>query len=200
MTEQIAQIAGADWEQRILQLAGRRYSLRLESCYWEALEAIAQRRRSRLNRLVAEVAGKRASGVNLASALRVLCIEELRRAALSRRLAAERTSVLALAQSAPAPALLLDAAQQIIAVNDAFLAWVGTTEDKLLGEPLLRYFRFKLARPFGLLWAGLGRDWTTPEVGRIVNIAPGRVLAANARLTPIVAGRGRPLCLVWLLK
>jgi predicted DNA-binding ribbon-helix-helix protein len=200
MAEQVAQIAGTGWEQRILQLAGRRYSLRLESCYWEALAAIAKRRRLRLNRLVAEVAGKRASGVNLASALRVLCIEELRRAALSRQLAAERTSVLALAQSAPAPALLLDAAQQIIAVNDAFLAWLGTTQEALLGEPLLRHFRLKLARPFGLLWSELGRGWTTPEAGRIVNIEPGRVLAANARLTPIIAGRGRPLCLIWLLK
>jgi predicted DNA-binding ribbon-helix-helix protein len=191
---------GAEWEQRILQLAGRRYSLRLEACYWEALEAIARRRRQRLNHLVAEMAQSRAPGANLASALRVLCIEELGRADLARQLAAERTSVLALVQSAPAPGLLLDAGQRIIAVNAAFAQWVGMDHDRLLGEPALRHFRFRTEPQFAVLWAGLGREWTEPHAARIVNIEPGRVLAANARLVPVITGRVRPLCLAWVLK
>ncbi len=191
---------GSEWEQRILQLAGRRYSLRLEACYWQALEAISRRRRQRLNRLVAEMAQQRAPGVNLASALRVLCVEELGRADLARQLAAERTSVLALVQSAPAPGLLLDAGQRIIALNSAFAQWVGMDQERLLGEPALRHFRFRAEPQFAVLWAGLGREWTEPHAARIVNIEPGRVLASNVRLVPVIAGRGRPLCLAWVLK
>jgi len=191
---------GAAWEQRILQLAGRRYSLRLEACYWQALEAISRRRRQRLNQLVAETARLRAPGANLASALRVLCVEELGRADLARQLSAERTSLLALVQSAPAPGLLLDAGQRIVALNGAFAQWVGMEESQLLGESALRHFRFRSEPQFAVLWAGLGREWTEPHAARLVNIAPGRVLASNARLVPVIAGRGRPLCLVWVLK
>jgi predicted DNA-binding ribbon-helix-helix protein len=204
MSEQIiAQRAappGAAWEQRILQFAGRRYSLRLESCYWQALEAIARSRRQRLNHLVADLAKTRAPGANLASSLRVLCVEELGRADLARQLSVERTSLLALVQSAPTPGLLLDAGQHIVALNAAFAQWVGMAEDQLLNEPALRHFRFRSLPQFAVLWTGLGDEWTEPHAVRIVNIAPGRVLAANARLVPVVAGRGKPLCLVWVLK
>jgi len=63
------------WEQRILQLDGKRYSLRLEHEFWAALEAIASRRKLRLNRLVAEIASRRSGDTNLSSLLRVFCLD-----------------------------------------------------------------------------------------------------------------------------
>jgi predicted DNA-binding ribbon-helix-helix protein len=197
---QVESSAAPAWEQRILQLAGRRYSLRLEPVFWEALAAIAERRRMRLNRLVAELAEHRGGEESLASHLRSFCLLEHRRAALARATPVERTSLMSLVESAPAPGALLDAAQRILTVNEAFAAWLGRPRRALDGEPLLRHFRLRGERPFEALWAGLGREWHLPEPQRIINIEPGRVLAANARLVPLVSGRGRPYCLLWLLR
>jgi len=192
---------GAAAEQRILQVNGRRYSLRLEGCFWAALETIAQDRGQRLNRLVADVAAQ-AEGANLASSLRVFCVEELRRAELARRIGADRTSLLALVHSAPAPGLLTDAGQRVLAANRGFLSWVGLPAGQLLDTPLLRHFRFRLGqgKTFEGLWAGLGHGWTEPADARLVNIEPGRVLAANARLVPVMAAPEAPYCLLWVLK
>lgn len=189
----------ASAEQRILQVDGRRYSLRLEQPFWDALEASAARRRTRLNRLVAQLAA-RLGGGNLASALRVHCLRELQRQVQSRALAADRTSLLALAASAPAPCLVLGHDQRIAAANGAFGAWLGRPSDEIVGDSVLQHFRFRGIHPFEELWRGLGRQWLLPEASRIINIEPGRVLAANATLVPVLMSRERPSCLVWVVK
>src|SRR6185312_4149587 len=81
------------WEQRILQVDGKRYSLRLEHEFWAALEAIAVRRKLRLNRLVAEIASRRCGETNLSSLLRVFCLGEMERATAGRSLVLEGASV-----------------------------------------------------------------------------------------------------------
>lgn len=187
-------------QQRILQVDGKRYSVRLEPDFWMALEASAERRRTRLNRLVAQLAQRLDDDGNLASALRVHCLRELRRLVQAKALAADRVSLLALAESAPAPCLVLGHDQRIIAANEAFGAWIGRSPDDLAGEPVLRHFRFRGARSFEELWRALGRQWLSPEASRIINIEPGRVLAANATLVPVLTGRERPSCLVWVMK
>lgn len=197
----VARSSGGRLQQRILQVAGRRYSLRLETCYWETLTAIAARRRQRLNRLVAEVAAL-AEDANLAARLRVFCLEESRQATRTREFAVERTSILGLIESAPIPALAVDANGGIIAVNAPFSTWLGTPAERLAGTPLLRHFRFhcRAGCTVDALWQELGGSWLTPESARMIHIAPGRVLAANARLAPAIVTRGRPLCVVWITK
>jgi|SRR5579883_1896862 len=192
---------GSRLQQRILQVAGRRYSLRLETCYWETLTAIAARRRQRLNRLVAEIAAL-AGGANLAARLRVFCLEESRQATQAREFAVDRTSVLDLIASAPIPALAVDANGRIIAVNAPFSAWLGTPVESMTGTPLFRHFRFHCRADCTaeMLWKELGGSWVTAESVRMIHIAPGRVLAANARLVPVIVTRGRPLCVVWVTK
>lgn len=74
-------VAASLWQQRVLQLDGKRYSLRLECAFWSALEAIARRRKLRLNRLVADIASGRPAESNLSSILRVYCLGEVERAA-----------------------------------------------------------------------------------------------------------------------
>lgn len=193
--------SGGRLQQRILQVAGRRYSLRLETCYWQTLTAIAAHRRQRLNRLVAEIAVL-AEEANLAARLRVFCLEESRQATQAREFAVERTSVLGLITSAPIPALAADASGRIIAVNAPLSAWLGTPAGPLTGTPLLRHFRFHCRAGCAVeaLWKELGGSWATAESTRMIHIAPGRVLAANARLVPVIVTRGRPLCVVWVTK
>ena len=193
--------SGGRLQQRILQVAGRRYSLRLETCYWETLTAIAARRRQRLNRLVAEIAAL-AEDANLAARLRVFCLEESRQATRAHEFAVDRTSVLGLIESAPMPALAVDASGRITTVNAAFSVWLSTAAESLAGTPLLRHFRFhcRAGCTVETLWKELGHSWVVAESARMIHIAPGRVLAANARLVPVVVTRGRPLCIVWVTK
>lgn len=188
-------LAPPPWEQRILQLDGRRYSLRLEHAFWSALEAIAARRKLRLNRLVAEVASRRPVDANLSSILRVFCLVEMERAAGSRSAAIDSAGAAALIESAPAPGLLLDAEQIVLAANDAFLRWSGIKRASLLRQKLAAHFSFQGA-------SSIEGPWTRPtheEQTRIVGIMPGRVVAAEASLVPVFSARGQGLWVVWVM-
>lgn len=183
------------WEQRILQLDGKRYSLRLEHEFWAALEAIALRRKLRLNRLVADIASQRAGDSNLSSLLRVFCLGEMERAAAGRSLALDDASIIALVEAAPSPGLLLDIDQLVLAANGAFFHWSGIKRGLLLQQKLAAHFRLQNASSFDDLWSQPIRE----EETRIVGIMPGRVLAADAKLVPMLSARGRRLCAVWVL-
>jgi predicted DNA-binding ribbon-helix-helix protein len=183
------------WEQRILQLDGKRYSLRLEHEFWAALEAIASRRKLRLNRLVAEIASHRSGESNLSSLLRVFCLGDIERGTVGRSLVLDSSSISALVNAAPAPALLIDTDQLVLAVNSAFLHWSGVKRALLLRQKLAACFRLQSASGFDGLWAGPTRE----EETRIIGIMPGRVLAADVRLVPVLSARGRRLCVVWVI-
>jgi predicted DNA-binding ribbon-helix-helix protein len=183
------------WEQRILQLDGKRYSLRLEHEFWAALEAIATRRKSRLNRLIADIASRRSSESNLSSQLRVFCLGEMERAAAGRPLAVDTAGLATLIESSPAPGLLIDADQFVLAANGAFLHWSGVGPALLLRQKLAVHFRLQSAISFEALWS----EPTREEEARIVGVMPGRVLEADAKLVPLLGARGRRLCAVWVV-
>jgi len=182
------------WEQRILQLDGKRYSLRLEHEFWAVLEAIALRRKLRLNRLVADIASHRSGEANLSSVLRVFCLGETERTTAGRPLALDSGSINALIEAAPAPGLLLDADQLVLAANGAFLHWSGVKRALLLWQKLAAHFRLESASSFDGLWSRPVRE----EETRIIGIMSGRVLAADAKLVPVLSARGRRLCVVWV--
>jgi predicted DNA-binding ribbon-helix-helix protein len=182
------------WEQRILQLDGRRYSLRLEHEFWAALEAIAAGRKLRLNRLVADIAARRSADGNLSSGLRVFCLRELERATAARSLAIDGAGIAALIEAAPAPGAVLGADQIVLAANPAFLRWSGAKRELLLRQKLAAHFRFADASRFDRLWSRPMREEST----RIVGVTPGRVLAAEVSLVPVQIARGRRLCVLWV--
>jgi len=183
------------WEQRILQLDGKRYSLRLEHEFWAALEAIASRRKFRLNRLIAEVAAHRSRATNLSSLLRVFCLGEMERGTAGRSPVFDSAGIRALMEAAPAPALLLDADQLILAANSAFLDWSGIKRALLLKQKLAVHFRLQSANSFEGLWTRPLRE----EETRITLSMPGRGLSAEAKLVPILGARGRRVCVLWVI-
>ena len=183
------------WEQRILQLDGKRYSLRLEHEFWTALETIASHRKLRLNRLVADLASHRSGEGNLSSLLRVFCLGEMERAPAGRSLALDSGSITALLEAAPAPGLLIDADQLVLAANGAFVHWSGVKRALLLRQKLAAHFRLQSASSFDGLWSRpIGEEET-----RVIGVMPGRVLAADAKLVPVLSARGRRLCVVWVM-
>lgn len=194
-TASVAQEPAPPWEQRILQLEGKRYSLRLEHEFWSALEAIAARRKLRLNRLVADVAARRPADANLSSVLRVFCLGEKERAAGSRSMSADGANIAALVEGAPAAGLVLDHEAIVLAANDAFLRWSGLQRAQLLGHRLGDRFTLQGASGFDSLWRVPARE----KKARIVGVMPGRVVAAEASFVPLPAARGRRLCVVWVM-
>ncbi len=188
----------APWEQRILQLDGKRYSLRLEHEFWAVLEQIAERRHLRLNRLIADIANKCPPESNLSSTLRVFCLTEIQRAGTTRGAGLDRGNVLALADSAPTPCLVIDADQTIIGINEAMLCWSNLARDALMDGKVTDHFRFQTDGDAETLWARLAEEGAPSERAIMVNITPGRVLAADALLVPIPGGRGRRMCLAWV--
>jgi predicted DNA-binding ribbon-helix-helix protein len=62
---------------RSVRIAGHRTSLSVEPQFWEALAAIARRRRTSLAAIIAEV-DRRRGDTNLSSAVRLYVLEETR--------------------------------------------------------------------------------------------------------------------------
>jgi len=89
---------------------------------------------------------------------------------------------------------LLDADQIILAANETFLHWSGLKRALLLRQKLAARFRLQGASSFDGLWSRPIRE----EATRIVGIMPGRILAAEAKLVPMLSARGRRLCVVWV--
>jgi len=104
-------------------------------------------------------------------------------------------------EAAPAACLILAANQTTLAVNRSFHAWFGPGADQIVRRPVLRDFRFKARRSLDDIWSGFYQGRMDEEPARMINFAPGRVLAANVTLSPVnLPGKARFACLVWLHK
>ncbi|MDX1485893.1 MAG: ribbon-helix-helix domain-containing protein [Alphaproteobacteria bacterium] len=173
---------------RVLQVEGRRYSVRLEEAYWRVLARIARDRNMRMAEIIDEVAAEAEGEASLASALRLRCIaaleEELGRAITARggRDAAGGrygASLENLIDANPAPSLLLSHDGKILLANAAFQKWSGVQAEALLGQPYDWFFQLRMSLGLEEAVARLaeGKDGFLPA--RISYIAPGRVVVAN---------------------
>lgn len=187
--------------QRILQVKGRRYSIRLEPIFWRVLEELASADRVRLNHLVGRVAESisPAGDNNLTSRLRVFCAEQLRRRLMASLLPATQRNVFSIAEVSPAACLIVSARQEILATNLAFGGWFGGEGRSIIGHPLGRHFRVRSTPPAEEIWSEFSEGRVTPHQARLISIAPGRVRAANALLQPIpFEAEAGFVCFVWL--
>ena len=184
---------------RIIQADKRRFSLKLEPVFWEALEDIAAARGIRLNRLVALVAAEPGGQDNLASHLRKFCLAEAQREAAEARLGGGRVDLGGLMDSSPIPCLLIAPNGMVRRENLAFTARFGGFGIRFVGKPFLRHFRFQSAVPVAEAWQRFAAGETFTLRGRVVHVAPGRVTTAEARLFPVPARRPVGFyCILWL--
>ncbi len=184
---------------RIIQADKRRFSLKLEPVFWDALEDIAAARGIRLNRLVALVAGEPGGHHNLASHLRKFCLTEVQRETAEARTGASRLDLGGLMDSSPIPCLLIAPNGVVRRENLAFTARFGGFGTRFVGRPFLRHFRFQSATPVGDAWQRFAAGESFTLKGRVVHVAPGRVTTAEARLFPVPARRPAGFyCILWL--
>jgi len=173
--------------QRILQVKGRRYSIRLEPIFWRVLEELASADGVRLNAMVRRIADAEigSPGGNLTSRLRVHCARALRQRLMGAMLPATHRNLFSIAEVAPTPCLVMSARQEILAANEPFGIWFGADARSVVGHPVARHFRFRSSPVFDEVWAEFSEGRVTPQPVRIISIVSGRVRAANAVLQPI---------------
>ena len=183
---------------RIVQYRNRRYSIRLEPVFWRSLESLAGQRQMRLGQFIAELADGY-NGNNFASHLRVLCMVEGERALADASLGPTRENVLDLVAGCPSPGLVLSRYRTIVAHNASFLDWLGTPEQALAGTELTSVIQVRTRRPLNDVWTGLLAGDMPVADANVLNVAPGRVIAATARLLAHRSGREEDFyAVMWL--
>lgn len=189
---------------RIIQHAGRRYSVKLSDIVWDNLESLAGEAGLRLNQLVARVAEQAGEGANITAALRQHClqaalvrIKELERQVEDRRLASEGVPVTLIAEACPAPCLIVSGDHILLRANTAAREWMGSAEDALIGKSVQHYFQIKSNVPLD----NIVQRYAAGELGvfpaRIVYVRPGRLVVARANICP--AHRSGPEDLAYLI-
>lgn len=184
--------APASPRQRILQADGRRYSLKLEEPFWEALDAAARERSVKLGRLVAQIAADMSGDGNLASQLRLFCLaEEQRRlkaaadVATQANLAAGATNIETLVELCPAACLVMTRERRIVRVNQAFGRWYGSAYVNLPGKTLDHFFKLRTASSYETLIAAFETESMQAARAHLLYVVPGRVVAGVARMMPV---------------
>ena len=178
--------------QRILQADGRRYSLKLEAPFWEALALAARERGIKLGRLVAELARERPGEGNLASQLRVFCLTEGERrlrsvaaTASQASLGAGATNVETLVELCPASCLVMTRDRRIVRVNTAFGCWYGSAYVNLPGKTLDHFFKLRMASSYESVMAAFETGTMQAAKAHLLYVVPGRVVAGTARMMPV---------------
>lgn len=176
---------------RIIQHAGRRFSLKLDDTVWSNLEFLAAREGLRLNRLVARVADQAGAGANVTGALRQYCLEralervkELERKAEDRALAAGGVPVAVIADACPSPCLVVASDHRVLRANLAAREWMGASEEALIGKSVQHYFQIKSSASLEEIVKKYADGSLAVFSARIVYVRPGRLVVARANICP----------------
>ena len=166
---------------RIVQYQNRRYSIRLEPVFWQALESLAEREDMRLGRFIAELA-ERYTGNNFASHLRVISMVESERALARASLLPTQDNILDVVRACASPGLVLSRYRTILAHNDSFVEWLGTPAESLAGADLTTVIQVRTRRPLNDLWLDMVAGNLASADSNGLHVEPGRVIAAAAKL------------------
>ena len=182
----VAAIGDQSPKPRIVQHLGRRYSIRLEPVFWQSLDALAARQGMRLGRFVAERA-ETYRGANFASYLRVICMLDAGQLLAHATLRPHQSSLVDLVTGCPSPGLVLTRQRTIIAYNDSLEQWLGPAHKPLAGAELTAVMQVRTRRPLNDIWEDMLEGKLARADINVLNVEPGRVIAANARLMALPA-------------
>ncbi len=183
---------------RIVQYRNRRYSIRLEPVFWQALEGLAEREGMRLGRFIAELA-ERYTGNNFASHLRVIGMVETERMLARASLIPNQDNILDVVRACPSPGLVLTRYRTILAHNDSFTEWLGGTDESLAGADLTSIIQVRTRRPLNDLWLDMIAGNVRSADANILHVEPGRVNAAAAKLLGLHSREGEVFyAVMWL--
>ena len=183
---------------RIVQFRNRRYSIRLEPVFWQALERQAQGRGLSLGKYIGGLA-EAFEGPNFSSYLRVLCMLESERDQAQEGLRPRRAGLMDLVLTAFGPAVVLSRYRTIIAYNAALLDWLGRETRPAAGSDLTSLLQVRTRRPLNELWLDLIAGSVVSAEVNVLHVRPGRALTAPARLVAMPAGpEGEFYAVLWI--
>jgi len=178
---------------RILQHAGRRYSLKLDSIVWDVLEELARESGLRLNELVARIAQEGGDEGALTASLRLYCLREMRRRLSDRdqvikdlTLTSHGVPTVLFAQACPAPCFLVGHDQLILDVNEPAQRWMSTEQQALVGKNIGHYLQIKSVPPVDEIVRQFGDGVRRVFPARVLHLRPGRLVMARANICPAV--------------
>ena len=184
---------------RILQHAGRRYSLKLDEIVWETLEELAEEGGLRLNELVARVAQEAGDDAGLTNALRNHCLGELRRRLSQRdaeiktlRLTSRGVPAALIALACPTPCFLIGNDQLILETNEPAQKWMSTPGTALAGKIVDHYLQIKSMPPIDEVVRQFRDGARRLFAARVLHLRPGRLVMARAHLCPATIDADRP--------
>jgi len=191
---------------RIVQLSGRRYSIKLEQGFWNFLEESAKKSGLRLNQLVGQLAANHPTEIGFAAALRLYCLSEARNRLGSAEeqlqkaaLATGTTDLSSIVGACPAPCVVLAQDRTIQLVNEAFARWLNADHAALIGKPVEHFFQIRGHFRLDELWAKFGSGLTSAVPAKLAYVAPGRVVVAKANLcAAAIKGPDDFSCLIML--
>lgn len=187
-----------DAKPRIVQFRNRRYSVRLEPVFWQALERQAERRGLRLGKYIGTLADA-FDGPNFSSYLRVLCMLESERAQAQTGLPGHRAGLMDLVLTAFGPGLVLSRYRTVIAYNAGFLDWLGRDSRPTAGSDLTSVLQVRTRRPLNELWLDLIAGNIISADVNVLHVRPGRALAAPARFVALrTAAEGEFYAVLWV--
>ena len=183
---------------RIVQYRNRRYSIRLEPVFWQALEGLAEAKNLRLGRFIAELA-ERYDGSNFASHLRVLSMVETERAHARASLHPTHGNILGVVLACASPGLVLSRFRTILAHNESFLDWLGLPDDSLAGADLTSVIQVRTRRPLNDVWLDMIAGSLVSADANVLHVEPGRAIAAAAKLLALHPREGEDFyAVMWL--
>jgi len=183
---------------RIVQYQNRRFSVRLEPVYWQALERLADRATMRLGQLIARLANSYPGG-NFSSFLRVYCMLDAERRLAQHQMEPNYSSLLDLVKTCPNPGLILSRYRSIIGFNDAFQSWIGPLDTPINGANLTSVIQVRTRNSLNDVWQQMLSGRIQKADARILYVAPGRVNAAQATFVALHAERGDEFyAVMWL--
>jgi predicted DNA-binding ribbon-helix-helix protein len=183
---------------RILQHAGRRYSLKLDGIVWELLEELARESGVRLNELVARIAQEGGDEGALTASLRLYCLREMRRR-LSEQTAAIKELTLTsrgvptmlFAQACPTPCFLVGHDQVILELNEPAQRWMSAEQNALVGKNISHYLQIKSVPPVNEIVRQFGDGVRRVFPARVLHLRPGRLVMARANICPAIVNGTR---------
>jgi predicted DNA-binding ribbon-helix-helix protein len=183
---------------RIVQYRNRRYSIRLEPVFWQALEGLAERQGLRLGRFIAELS-ERYDGNNFASHLRVICMVETERALARASLSPTHENIVDVVLACASPGLVLSRYRTILAHNESFLDWLGAPDTSLEGSDLTSVIQVRTRRPLNDVWLDMIAGNLAHAEANVLYVEPGRVIAAAAKLLALHPPEGESFyAVMWL--
>lgn len=184
-------LPGSPTSQRIYQRNKKRLAIRLEEAFWLQLDDCAREDGRKLSELVFDVIDKASDGANRTSALRLYCLDWLRKRLAKTRSSGGNLDIQTALSACPSPCVIMTKEKAIVAYNTAFAQNIiaklsGEAKDVDKGRPLT----FKLDTPLEQIHEDLLHGKSQYRDTRAAFVKNDKIIRVGARFCLLESDKG----------